>query len=81
MNTFVYTICVPALRNPKAATLKLAVTTIMLPTAARYEPSKRPDPELWKKTRTGAFFPCDKTENLYYQLPIFTFTVSRFSGL
>ncbi len=36
INTFIYvSVCVPALKKPNAATLKLAVTTIMLPTAAR----------------------------------------------
>ncbi len=36
MNTFIYvSVCVPSLKKPNAATLKLAVTTIMLPTAAR----------------------------------------------
>lgn len=49
---------VPVLRNPKAATLKFAVTTMMFPTAARYEPSSNLEPALWKNTRTevGCFY-------------------------
>lgn len=54
----VHKLSVPVLRNPKADTLKLAVTTTMFPTAAREEPSKKPGPPeeagLWKNTKTGA---------------------------